>query len=158
MPDVSSYTFPLIGMPSQYSFLWNPLHQKCFNTIKAITCRSPILKPIDLDEVKNGKQIFLICNDSPHSIGAYYGQGKTWQTCQPTRFLSKKFTNAQVSYRMYKQETLAILKGLMKWEDKLLGRLIENLTDHKSLKFFETQGRLSNHQIHWWEYFSHFNA
>src|ERR1700722_2319390 len=72
MPDVSSYTSPLIGMPSQYSFSWNPLHQKCFDTIKAIACQSPILKLIDLDEVKNGKQIFLICDASPHSIRAYY--------------------------------------------------------------------------------------
>ena len=59
---------------------------------------------------------------------------------------------------MYEQETLTILKGLMKWEDKLLGRPIEILMDHKSLEFFETQGRLSNCQIRWWEYFSHFNT
>jgi hypothetical protein len=158
MPDISSYTSPLTGMSSQATFTWNPIHQRCFDMIKMIACKAPILKPIDPEEIKNGKKIFLICDASPHGIGAYYGQGKDWQSCRPAGFLSKKFTNAQISYRTYEQETLAILEGLKKWEDKLLGRPFEILTDHKALQFFETQGSMSNRQIRWWEYISRFNA
>ena len=158
MPDITSYTSPLTGMSSQATFTWNPIHQRCFDMIKNMACKAPILKPIDPDEIKNGKSIFLICDASPHGIGAYYGQGMDWQTCRPAGFLSKKFTNAQVSYRTYEQETLAILEGLKKWEDKLLGRPFEILTDHKALQFFETQGGMSNRQIRWWEYLSRFNA
>ena len=51
-----------------------------------------------------------------------YGQGKSWDTCQPAGFLSKKFTSTQHNYCMHKHETLAVLEALMKWEDKLLGR------------------------------------
>ena len=158
MPDVTSYTSPLTGMSSQATFTWNPIHQRCFDMIKMIACKAPILKPIDPEEIKNGKTIFLICDASPHGVGAYYGQGADWQTCRPAGFLSKKFTNAQVSYRTYEQEALAILEGLKKWEDKLLGRPFEILTDHKALQFFETQGGMSNRQIRWWEYISRFNA
>ena len=158
MPDITSYTSPLTGMSSQATFTWNPIHQRCFDMIKMIACKAPILKPIDPEEIKNGKTIFLICDASPHGIGAYYGQGVEWQTCRPAGFLSKKFTNAQVSYRTYEQEALAILEGLKKWEDKLLGRPFVILTDHKALQFFETQGGMSNRQIRWWEYISRFNA
>ena len=158
MPDVSSYTTPLMGMSSQHTFQWNPLHQKCFDNIKVIACKSPILKPINPSEIEQGKLIFLICDASPQGIGAYYGQGTDWKSCRPAGFMSRKFTNAQMSYRTYEQETLAILEGLMKWEDKLLGCPINVMTDHKALEFFETQGHLSNRQIRWWEYFSRFNA
>ena len=156
MPDVSAYTTPLMGMSSQHTFQWNPIHRKCFDNIKVIACKSPVLKPINPSEIEQGKLIFLICDASPQGIGAYYGQGTDWKSCHPAGFMSQKFTNAQTSYRTYVQETLAILEGLMKWEDKFLGCPINIMTDHKALEFFETQGHLSNHQIQWWEYFSHF--
>jgi hypothetical protein len=42
-------------------------------------------------------------------------------------------------------------------EDKLIGRKITIVTDHKSLEFFKTQGQLSRRQSRWWEYLSQFN-
>jgi hypothetical protein len=36
-------------------------------------------------------------------------------------------------------ETIAILEALLKWEDKLLGRWVTVVTDHKALEFFKTQ-------------------
>lgn len=83
--------------------------------------------------------------------------GKTWDTMHPARFLSKKFSSAQVLYRTYEQETIAILEGLHKWEDMLLGHEIIVLMDHCTLEFFTTQGQLLNWQIWWWEYISWFN-
>ena len=158
MPDISAYTSPLMGMSSQLTYRWNPFHQKCFDSIKVMATKSPILKPIDPSEVNDRNKIFLVCDASPYGIGAYYGQGEDWRTCRPAGFLSKKFSNAQMSYRTYEQETLAILEGLMKWEDKLLGRPVHIMTDHKALEFFQSQGHLSNRQVRWWEYFSRFNA
>ena len=72
-----------------------------------------------------------------------YGQGSTWQTCQPAGFMSKKFTTAQQNYAIHKLETLAILEALMKWEDKLIGYDIRIITDHKALEFFKTQSSLT---------------
>jgi hypothetical protein len=71
--------------------------------------------------------------------------------------MSKKFSTAQYSYRMYKQETLAILEGLHKWEDKLLGRRFWIITNHQALQFFSSQAQLSNCQIQWMEYLSRFH-
>jgi len=89
--------------------------------------------------------------------GALYGQGPDWQSCHPAGFLSKKFSSAQQNYHTHEHETIAILEALIKWEDKLLGHKFIIVTDHKSLKYFETQPHLSSRQTQWWEYISCFN-
>ena len=52
---------------------------------------------------------------------------------------------------------IAMLKALMKWEDKLLGCKFTLVTDHKGLKYFESQKNLSDRQVQWWEFLSCFN-
>ena len=92
MPTVMAYTGPLsVICRGRQPFLWKPLHDACLNHIKAIACKSPILKPID---PKINKPIWVICDMLMSGIGAMYGQGETWQTCHPSGFMSKKFTTA----------------------------------------------------------------
>jgi len=107
--------------------------------------------------LQNGEHIFLICDTSISGIGAYYGQGKDWESCQPAGFLLKKFSSAQLAYRTYEQETLAILEGFLRWEDKLLGRKLVIITDHRTLEFFNTQRSMSLRQTRWYEYLSRFD-
>ena len=94
---------------------------------------------------------------SQTGIGAMYGQGASWDTCRPAGFLSKKFTSAQHNCHTHEHETLAVLEALMKWEDKLLGRMFTVVTNHKGLEYFKTQPTLSLRQTRWWEYLSRFN-
>ena len=155
MPDVSAYTSPLTEMSrNERAFVWRPLHQVCLDRIKAMACRAPILKPIDPE---NEHPIWLICDASIHGVGALYGQGPNWQTCHPAGFLSRKFSSAQRSYPTYEQEALAILEGLMKWEDKLMGRKFTVVTDHKSLEFFKKSSNPSPRRVRWLDYMSRFN-
>ena len=42
---------------------------------------------------------------------------------------------------------IAVLEALMKWEDKLLGSKFTLVTDHKGLKYFETQKNLLDRQV-----------
>ena len=142
MPDVTAYTRPLSAIcRNGQPFYWKPLHKVCFNHIKVIACKSPILKPIDPNL---SDPIWVICDASMSRIGAMYGQGETWQTCRPAGFISKKFTAAQMNYRVFEMETIAILEALLKWEDKLLGRRILVVTNHKALEFFKTQRCLNS--------------
>jgi hypothetical protein len=155
MPDVTSYAGPLSAIcRNGQPFYWKPLHEACFNSIKVIACRSPILKPID---PQSADPIWVICDASLSGIGALYGQGETWQNCRPAGFMSKKFSAAQTNYRVFEMETIAILEALSKWEDKLLGRKITVVTDHKALEFFKTQKRLSSRQARWMEFLARFN-
>ena len=145
MPDISAYTTPLLGcVRNGCPFEWMPLLDKCFESIKTLACRAPILKPIDNN---NPDPIWVITNGSKAGVGAVYGQGPDWKTCQPAGFLSKKFSNAQQHYRMHKNKRIAALKALMKWEDKLLGCRFTLVTDHNGLKYLETQKSLSDRQV-----------
>jgi hypothetical protein len=135
------------------AFFWRPFHQHCLEQIKLIARQTPILKPID---PKGKDPIWLICDTSVCSVGALYGQGPHWQTYQPAGFMPKKFTSAQRSYKTYEQEALAIIEGLLKWEDKLLGRKIMIASDHKALEAVKTAAHrsFSGRLIRWDEYLS----
>ncbi|GLB37195.1 putative DNA RNA polymerase [Lyophyllum shimeji] len=155
LPDITAYTGPLMAMTQNGApFYWRPIHQRCFDMIKRICCKTPIIKPI---EPKTGEPIWLICDASKSGVGAMYGQGPTWAQCRPAGFMSKKFTNAQQNYAVHELETLAILEALMKWEDKLVGYKIHVITDHKALEFFKTQSNMTPRQRRWMEYMSKFN-
>ena len=120
MPDIMVYTTLLSGsVQNNQTFQWIPLLDKCFQSIKVIAMRLPILKPVDFNR---NEPVWVITDGSWTGISVMYGQGKSWDTCRPAGFLSKKFTSAQHNYHTHKHETLAVLEALMKWEDKLLGR------------------------------------
>ena len=74
LPDITLYTGPLARMTTNGTpFYWKPLHEKCFQIIKAICCRMPILRPI---EIKKDEPIWVICDTLIYGVGAMYGQGK----------------------------------------------------------------------------------
>ena len=145
MPDISAYTTPLsdcvrIGHP----FEWTPLLDKCFESIKTLACKAPILKLINNN---NPDTILVITDGFKAGVGAVYGQGPDWKICQPAGFLSKKFGNEQQHYQMHEHETITMLEALMKWEDKLLGCRFTLVTDHKDLEYFKTQKNLLDRQV-----------
>lgn len=155
MPDVSAYTGPLSSMMRNgQSFFWRPLHQKCFDEIKALACKAPILKPID---TTNPDRIWVVTDASYSGVGAMYGQGPSWETCRPAGFMSKKFTTAQFSYFTFEQEALAVVEALMKWEEKLIGRRFTIVTDHKSLSFMKERRKVIPRLQRWMEYIGRFD-
>jgi RNase H-like domain found in reverse transcriptase/Reverse transcriptase (RNA-dependent DNA polymerase) len=155
LPDITAYTGPLAAMTKNVApFCWRPLHEMCFQMVKAICCQTPVLRPI---ESSKDEPIWVICDASVYGVGAMYRQGPTWQTCRPAGFMSKKFMDTQRNYRVFEHEMLVILEALLKWEDKLLGYRIHVVTDHKALEFFKTQSRLSSRQTRWMEYLARFD-
>jgi RNase H-like domain found in reverse transcriptase/Integrase zinc binding domain/Reverse transcriptase (RNA-dependent DNA polymerase) len=155
MPDVTAYTSLLSAIcRNGQPFYWKPLHKACFTNIKTIMCRSPILSPINpmLDD-----PIWVIYDTLMSGIGTIYRQGETWQTCRPASFMSRKFTTAQMNYRVFEMETITILEALLKWEDKLLSQKIRIVMDHKALEFFKTQQHLNSRQACWMEFLACFD-
>ena len=99
MPDITAYTTPLSGCArNNCPFIWMPLLDKCFESIKALASRAPILGPIDPN---NPEPIWVITDSSKSGVGAVYGQGADWETCRPAGFLSKKFSDAQHHYKTH---------------------------------------------------------
>ena len=115
-----------------HPFNWQGIHNKCFETIKAIVSKKLMLHPIDQT---SSDPVWVVCNTCPSGCRVYYGQGEDWKTMKPAGFMSKKFTDAQHSYFTYEHKTLGAIEAHKKWDDELLG-LPENwvVTDHKALK------------------------
>ena len=62
MPDIHAYTMPLSGcVRNGRPFEWTPLLEKCFESIKTLACKAPILKPINYD---NPDPIWVITDGS----------------------------------------------------------------------------------------------
>ncbi len=79
LPDITAYTRLLLAMTQNgNSFNWRPIHQRCFDMIKVMCSKTPILKPIN---PRKGESIWVICDASKSGISAMYGQGESWQTC-----------------------------------------------------------------------------
>jgi hypothetical protein len=132
-------------------FVWTSLHEKCFKELKSIVAKAPILKPVD---GKLNIPIWVLTDASVSGIGAWYGQGPTWDTCRPAGFLSRKFMPAQMNYCTWEQELLGVLEALLRWEDKLMGLKFTVITDHQALTFFNETATKSQRQMRWWEYLS----
>lgn len=155
LPDVTAYTAPLQGMVQNGTpFFWRLIHDRCFEMIKRICYKTPVIRPLDYNSTES---VWVICDASKTGVGSMYGQGPTWDRCRPAGFMSKKFTTAQQHYAVHEQETLAILEALQKWEDKLIGHKFHVITDHKALEFFQAQSQLSNRQRRWMDYMSRFD-
>ena len=70
---------PLSGCArNSHPFEWMPQLDKCFESIKALACRAPILKPINSN---NPDPIQVITDGSKAGVGVVYGQGPDWKTC-----------------------------------------------------------------------------
>ena len=112
MLDITAYTTPLSeSAHSNRAFQWTPLLDKCFESIKAMASRTPILKPVDFN---SNEPVWIITDGSKTGVRAIYGQGKDWEHCHPAGFLSKKFTNMQHNYCMHEHKTIVLLEALMK--------------------------------------------
>ena len=100
-----------------------------------LASHTPILKPIYPD---SDEPIWVITDVSMYGVGAMYGQGLDWRTCCPVGFMSKKFSAAQHSYKMYEQEALGVIEALIKWEDRLVSHKFFIATDHQALTQMRT--------------------
>ena len=145
LPRAVDYTVPLMGMCSNNrKFVWTDLQDKCFNEIKSLVAKALILKPID---GRTKMPIWVLSDTLASGVGAWYGQGPTWDTCHPAGFLSQKFTSAQMNYCTWEQELLGVLEVLLHWEDKLMGIKFTIVMDHQALTFFNEMLTRSQRQM-----------
>lgn len=82
---------PIAGHGTEWcTVLLETIHQRCFDMIKRICYKTPILRLIDY---QSDEPVWLICDASKTGVGVIYGQGPMWNVCRPAGFMSKKFTH-----------------------------------------------------------------
>lgn len=128
--------------------LWTKREERAFEAIKRIVTSLPVLKQLDQD---SGVPIWVMTDASKVGVGAVLLQGEDWQTASPCGFFSRQYIAAKRNYPTHEQELLAVVAALKACRVDLLGVRFRVLTDHDTLKHFNTQPTLSKRQARWTE-------
>src|SRR6266478_7710538 len=76
----------------------------------------------------------------------------------PVAFSSCSLQGAKHNYDTHDKELLAIFQASKNWCHYLEGsaKVIDTVTNHKNLEYFTTTKKLTQRQVRWSEYLSHF--
>src|SRR3954468_19946997 len=148
------YSHPPHGSHAQgCPFMWDTQTQEAFQELKNRMSEAPVLAIPS----PNPEYPFAITTDaSNYAIGGVLTQDQG-QGHQPIAYTSQKLSDAEQNYATHEKELLAIMHAIEKWRVYLLGNHFKIWTDHATLKFFQTQPRLSPKQARWSEYLEEYN-
>lgn len=139
-------------MKKDVQFIWSDTQERAFQDLKQAMTKAPILivPRIDLP--------FTVTTDaSGFAIGATLSQDHG-HGLQPVAYMSKKMLPAEKNYPVHEQELLAIVCALREWRHYLhSGIKFTIITDHKSLRYINTQPNLSARQARWSELLAEFD-
>jgi len=76
--------------------------------------------------------------------------GENWWSARPVAYHSKKFDPAQQNYSVHDQELLAVIEGLRRFENRLIGREVIVCCDNGSLSKFMTGKELPRGRASRW--------
>ena len=89
MPDIMGYITPLSGSAhNNRAFQWTPLLDKCFESIKALATKAPILKPVDFS---NNEPVWVITNNSKIGLVQCMDKTKTGNIVAQPDFYLRNF-------------------------------------------------------------------
>jgi hypothetical protein len=150
--DFSRITAPLTDLlHNGVKFEWTEKQQIAFTQLKESMSTGPILI------LPDPKLPYVVATDaSGYAIGAMLGQDQG-KGVQPIAFLSKKMLPAEKNYPVHEQELLAIICALKEWRHYLHGARFKVITDHRSLRYIQTQPTLSARQARWLEFLQEFD-
>ena len=107
---------------------WGKVEQNAFVTIKAALCSDTILRHYD-----PSVELVLQCDASSVGVGAVLLQPGQDGSLQPVAYASRTLNQAEINYAQIERESLAIVFGVTKFRQYLLGRHFKLFTDHKPL-------------------------
>lgn len=139
---------------------WNPTDQCAFDLVKVCveTHHNIHRKALNLPAALNGSvHVNLTTDVSLAGASGILSQGNDMKSADIIAFWSGKFNLAQQNYPVHKQELLAIVESLKRFQHLSIGLKFRIFTDNKGLEWIATQSKLSPRQAHWLEALSEFN-
>ena len=132
-------------------FIWTKACQEAFEILKSLLTIAPIVKP------PNWSLPFeLMCDASDYAVGTVLGQkedGKPYVVY----YASKTLNDAQKNYTTIENELLAVVFGLDKFRNYLLGTSIVIFTNHSALKYLLNKKDAKARLIGWILHLQEFN-
>ncbi len=110
------------------SFVWNKIHEDCFEKIKQILTEPPILAIFDPN-----RETVVSSDASSYGIGGVLLQKQDDGNLQPVSYISRTLTDTEKRYAQIEREALGIVWCCQKLESYILGMHIRIETDHKPL-------------------------
>ena len=129
VPDFGKLASPLYGLlRKEVPWRWSKLEQDDLDNIKAALCSDSVLHHYD-----PMAELILQCDASSVVVGAALLQPGPDGVLQPVAYASRILNNAEQDYSQIERESLAVVFGVTKYRQYLLGRHFKLLTDHKPL-------------------------
>ena len=153
--DFSSIASPLSTlMKINTRFEWLKECNDAFNQLKQCISSEPVLM------LPREREPFYVQTDaSKFAIGGVLMQHDTDGQLKPLAYYSRKLQQAELNYPTHDLEMLAVIDSLKQWKHHVLnGTKTTVITDHHSLRFFNTQQHLSPRQTRWMEFMSQFDV
>ncbi len=128
LPHVATKCAPLYDMlKKNATWKWTGVEQRAFEASRSDLTSENLLVHYDGD-----KEIVLSCDASPYGVGCVL-QHRTDDGERPIAFASRKLNSAELNYSQLEKEGLALVFGVTKFRQYLLGRTFTLVTDHKPL-------------------------
>lgn len=138
LPNLASRLAPLHALLQHHQqWKWGAVENKAFNDAKTALQSSTLLVHYD-----PSRSLLLATDASPYGLGAVLSHVTDSGVDQPITFASRSLSPAEKNYSQLEKEALAIVFGVTKFRDYLLGRHFTLQTDHQPLVslFAETKG------------------
>ncbi|XP_054801490.1 uncharacterized protein LOC129305505, partial [Prosopis cineraria] len=145
--DFSSIAAPLNELVKKNAtFKWDKTQERAFQTLKDKLTNAPLLV------LPNFSKAFEIqCDASGIGIGAVL-----MQDSKPIAYFSEKLHGAALNYSTYDKELYALKRALETWQHYLWPKEFIIHSDHESLKFLKSQGKLNKRHARWMEFIETF--
>ncbi|KAH0776517.1 hypothetical protein KY290_007928 [Solanum tuberosum] len=145
--DFSTIAAPLTEVIKKDKvFTWGKEQDDAFNLLKDKLCSAPLLQLPNFS-----KSVEVECDASGKGIGAVL-----MQDSKPIAYFSEKLSGATLNYSTYDKELYALVRALATWQHYLWPREFVVKTDHESLKYLKSQGKLSRRHAKWVEFIETF--
>ena len=144
IPGFARITQPLTNLTRKgVSWLWNsPCEDAVTKLINAITT-APVLRHFD-----PSRETHLFTDASLFAIGGWLAQTYT-DGRHPVVYWSRKLLPAEQNYPVHERELLALVEMVDRFGHLLRGVAFTAWTDHRALKWIQTQPNLSYRQARW---------
>lgn len=129
LPDKSTVLEPLYRLLElKRPWIWGDKEQSAFNEAKRLLSSDLTLVGYDLN-----KELLLICDSSEYGLGAIIAHIMEDGSERPIMMASRTLQAHERRYGQIDKEALAIMFGLSKFHEFLMGRKFCIVTDHKPL-------------------------
>jgi len=143
--NISHVARPLTSLTGNVPFSWGEAQAQAFELLKKIVSSAPVLRNFD-----PGLPICLSTDASADAVGAVLEQEENGSS-RPVAFFSRTLNVHEQRYPIRERELLSIVAAISHWRAYLYGQNFVVKNDHESLKYLETQHKLSDRQVRWLE-------